>query len=376
MKILYITHLADMYGANWSMLDMILQLREYGIVPIVLVPHKGELTEILIRNKIKYIVVPFGRWLYPKGKIKAYRLSLYKIWNEIIAIGLAILFRNDKVTGVHSNSSIIYIGARIAKYLSLPHFWHIRELGEEACKLEYIFRESYVRKRFVEAASVIAISDFVFETTKRKLQLDNMVRIYDGINWEISTRTPRNIDKVNFCYVGLISNQKRQQKVVEACRKLLDQNRTNFKIYLVGGGKEEYIRLIKDYITANSLDEYVEFLGEVNDIQTFLKDMDVGIIASENEAFGRATVEYMLSSMPVIGAASGGTLELVDDGKNGFLFQLDNIDDLAEKMYIYMSEPVKIKRQGEYAYSLATTKFLEKINAMEIYREYQKKIQK
>ena len=52
--------------------------------------------------------------------------------------------------------------------------------------------------------------------------------------------------------------------------------------------------------------------------------MDIALVASCSEAFGRVTVEAMLAGMLVIGADVAGTSELICDGVNGILYEDDN----------------------------------------------------
>ena len=48
--------------------------------------------------------------------------------------------------------------------------------------------------------------------------------------------------------------------------------------------------------------------------------MHVLLMCSKSEGFGRVTVEAMSRGIPVIGYRGGGTVELVKEGVNGFLF--------------------------------------------------------
>ena len=59
--------------------------------------------------------------------------------------------------------------------------------------------------------------------------------------------------------------------------------------------------------------------------------MDVGIVSSDNEAFGRTTIEGMLSTLAMIGRNSGGTTEQIRDGQTGFLYD-GSVKDLASKI--------------------------------------------
>lgn len=58
------------------------------------------------------------------------------------------------------------------------------------------------------------------------------------------------------------------------------------------------------------------------------KNADAGLVTSENEAFGRTTIEGMLSMMAMIGRNSGGTSEQIKNDETGLLYD-GSVSDLA-----------------------------------------------
>ena len=96
--------------------------------------------------------------------------------------------------------------------------------------------------------------------------------------------------------------------------------------------------------------------------------MDVGIICSQNEAFGRATVEYMLSSMPVIGAKGSGTEEIIRHEINGYLYQGGEVDQLAGYMKKMIMDRNVVKEKGQNAYVYAQENFTSERTAEQIYQ--------
>ena len=129
---------------------------------------------------------------------------------------------------------------------------------------------------------------------------------------------------------------------------------------------------MKQYISSFHIEHYVQFWGYRDDVTDILKQMDIGVIPSLNEAFGRVTVEYMMESMPVIGANSGGTPELVKDGETGYLYEVGNARCLAEKMETYIVNKKEIATHGMSARRYAVSNFDIKQNTDNIYRIYQK----
>jgi hypothetical protein len=62
LNILFISHSANLYGAERSLLDFIIGLKSYNIKPLILVPAKGPLTKILEEQDIEYIVSFYMGW--------------------------------------------------------------------------------------------------------------------------------------------------------------------------------------------------------------------------------------------------------------------------------------------------------------------------
>jgi glycosyltransferase involved in cell wall biosynthesis len=76
-------------------------------------------------------------------------------------------------------------------------------------------------------------------------------------------------------------------------------------------------------------DDKVDFLGYSSDVGNIRKDYDIAVVASKSEAFGRVTIEAMHSKMTVVASDCGANPELIENGKNGFLFEYGNIEEFA-----------------------------------------------
>ena len=74
--------------------------------------------------------------------------------------------------------------------------------------------------------------------------------------------------------------------------------------------------------------KWLSVLGCVKDMYALRNKMDIELVCSRSEAFGRVTLEAMLHSIPVIGSRSGGTPELINDHQTGLLYEYENIDEL------------------------------------------------
>jgi glycosyltransferase involved in cell wall biosynthesis len=63
----------------------------------------------------------------------------------------------------------------------------------------------------------------------------------------------------------------------------------------------------------------VTFDGEIEDIRAVLEDLDVLLVPSHREPFGRVVAEGMAAGVPVVATRVGGPAELIDDGVSGLL---------------------------------------------------------
>jgi glycosyltransferase involved in cell wall biosynthesis len=75
----------------------------------------------------------------------------------------------------------------------------------------------------------------------------------------------------------------------------------------------------------------------------------------------------MLAGKSVIGAASGGTAELIQDGKTGLLYEPGNHDELAMKIQYLFENPDKRLNLGAAALIWAVSRFTQKRYAKEVH---------
>lgn len=196
-----------------------------------------------------------------------------------------------------------------------------------------------------------------------------MIKVYNGISYRDYTReinVPTGILQV--CISGIVAKQKNQKDAVEAMNILVNEKMiTSFQLHIIGSEKEEYGRELREYIKEHHLNDFVQFHGHQANTNIFLQKVNLGLMCSEGEPFGRVSIEFMRFKIPVIASNSGANPEIIKDGINGFLYELHNPGDLAEKMLYYIDRPDLITSMGESAYHYARENFSSEKNTMEIY---------
>lgn len=374
MKIIFVTYCRAMFGANLCMLSLIKDLIErYDIEPMVIVPavNDGTLEETLIEEKIPYLISETKPWVVDENaKLKWLRGIKACVLSKRYARNIAKVLNNHHYDMVYSNNSTIQLGADIAKMMNIPHVWHIREFGKVDYHIEYSYFKMFVRRKFEKATKVITVSDNLkryFDSTISKKC--NTEIIYDGIEDRNKEYLRHNsVDGIcNFVCVGVLQEGKNQMELLQAAQILKSITNNPFHIHFVGEG-QEYAEKLRTFCEQQDLKDIVTFYGYQRDVNSILNKMNVGIICSKSEAFGRVTVEYMLSSLPVIGAAGAGTSEIVEDGKTGLLYSSGKPEELAQCMLKLMKDHEMCNKMGKDGFLRAKSLFLTQRNTDEVYR--------
>lgn len=374
MKILYITNYDTMYGANTSLFWMMISLKQdYGVEPYLLVPGGGKIGQLCQKAAIPCLCYDFRisalpentKWIGFRKLTRRFMryTDFYRIWKTINS-------QDIHFDLIHSNSSIFDIGVFLAKRWKIPHVWHIREFAKEDYGLVSVLNKRTIRNQYMNSDAVIAISDAIQERIFSYSNLIPVRKIYNGIHLvEKYEKKYAKDDVINFCIIGSICRRKNQLDTVKACIKLEEKGLSNYCLYIVGDTGGDYYQEILQYIAEHPiLQEKIIFTGYCDDVNQFLKDKDVGIMASDAEAFGRVTVEYMANYMPVIGTNTGGTPEVVGDA--GKLYEPHNIDQLGEYMSYFICNMRVLERDGMLARKQSEFFSAEK-NAESIHEIYQ-----
>ena len=359
-----------MYGANQSLCRLMIELRsEFNVKPIVLLSKRGELSEFLEQNEIQYYVSHFYWWVNAdKGAFQKLLNYRKQIFNLVAVSGIVKLVTSEKIDLVYSNSITINMGILLSRKLRCPHIWHIRETMQ-AYDFKYSVCKFRVKNIFKKGADCyIVISDFLLNSYQDLLPINRTKRIYNGLSLNIENKNTNIYTTVlNIAIVGIICDQKNQLEALKALSILKAIGIINVNIHFIGGAKSDYLNMINNYVENYSLQDMVTFHGHQSNVNEILNDMNIGMVCARDEAFGRVSIEYMLHGMPVIASNSGANEELVKDGKNGFLYELNNAEELAERIEYFIRNPFMLESMGVFAKEYASRNFSSEQNTAEIY---------
>jgi len=359
------------------MLYLIINLRKkHGIIPFVLLPKHGPFEQKLIEENIDYLVFTYASWRGPRdNKIVRFNLSYIMFGlNVFQAIRLTPRFKKMKIDLIHSNSSLAVFGYFLKFFLCKPLIWHLREFGEHDYHLTYILGKNISGKIYNKSDYLIAISKSIKRYYENIIpNIDKIILIYNGVKPFEVVHKEKNDKKINICIVGGISENKNQIESINAISVLINTyGIKNISLYIIGSGDHIYVHNLVEFVKRIELENIVFFLGERNDIRELLSIMDIAIINSKNEAFGRVIIEYMFAKLPVVASNKGACVELINDNVTGLLYELGNVNSLANKLNILINDNSLRKRIGENGNKEAITRFSDEKNASLIFNIYKK----
>ena len=374
MNVLYISHETTLGGASIALLEVIDQMKYKNInIYVSVIDDKGSFYEELIKRDVQIIKSKyFTDMTYDKNIIKKIKGYFKSIVNIFSALKIARIVKKNKIDIIHTNTSVILIGALVSKLTGISHIFHIREFTEYKNR-RYRLPSKYVNK-FVNNNSkkIIVISKALYLHNIIKFSDEKIKLVYDGIdiNKYFISKNKNKDGIIKILVTGSITENKGQEDVIKALDYLIKNGYKNIRILLAGYKNTDYYKYLIDIINKKNLNDYIKFLGYIEDIEKIRANIDIELNCSRSEGFGRVTIEAMLNEIPVIGSNNTATSELIKDGINGLLYESGNIHELAKKIIRLIENEEERREMGKNAREYVLENFSDKKNAEQIYDIY------
>ncbi len=146
---------------------------------------------------------------------------------------------------------------------------------------------------------------------------------------------------------------KRVQDVVQAFARIHAE--TPARLVMVGDGPDR--PRAQELAESLGVGQDVLFLGKHAAVEELLSCADLFLLPSVSESFGLAALEAMACGTPVIGYRAGGLPEVVEDGVNGFLLPVEDVQGMAEAGIRLLADPELHARFREAARRTAVERF-------------------
>ena len=378
MKALVVNHTSTISGGEHSLLELLRALPDH--VEVVLACPDGPLADAARSTGTAVERLPrtdgslkLHPWHTPKGV-----LSL--AWAGLRIRRLAA--RHD-VDVVHANSIRAGLSATLASRLGgPPAVVHVRDCLPDG-RLSRAVGGSLRRR----SAAIIANSLYTlkrFESPERGVVVHNPV---DALRFDAQTieRTEARAalglarSSVVLGVIAQLTPWKGQDDAIRVA-SLLKAAGIDVRLLLVGSAKFttaatrhdniSYVQHLHELARSLDVESEVQFLGERADVPDVLATLDLALLPSWEEPFGRAVIEAFAMGVPVVATDVGGTSEIVADGEDGLLCPPRDPDAWAKAIMGLLERPDQLDAMGRNGREKVLLRFTPEQHAREVASVY------
>lgn len=286
------------------------------------------------------------------------------------------IIRKNHIQIVHANSAAAGIIAVRAKqrtqvpviYTAHGVFGHnaqertIDYCDKIICVSEYV-RKYAIEKGFTTHKLVTAYSGIDLNKFKPNRNRTSMIRKQLGIPEDAFT-------------IAIVSRIKNLQNKGHAdILKILESysGAQNWHLMVIGKGKG--IWPLKYRIWKKNLSNRVHCMGHIVNVEDVLDGADTMVLPSNFETFGLVLAEAMAMEKPVVTYAVGGTPEVIDHERTGFLVEKNNLEELYHSLHRLAGSTALRMEMGKQGRQWVANRFDSQImtgKLIEIYQEFRR----
>ena len=244
-------------------------------------------------------------------------------------------------------------GSIACKSLKIPHYCNVTGLGSA-----FMADGGLMRKlvSMMYKCSMNKAEKIFFENVGNRDTLvnENIVRAEQtvvmagaGVNLDefAFCEYPEDDGSVHFLNVGRIMREKGMDELFYAIRKIKKEY-PNTTFDFIGWYEDNY----KETVEKMQSENLIAFHGFQSDVTPFIKKANCIVHPSYHEGMSNTLLESCSMGRPIITSNIHGCLEAVEDGKNGFLCNVKDGEDLYCKIKQFIELPYEKRREmGRYA---------------------------
>lgn len=290
-----------------------------------------------------YFPIPFGIKKAIESEIKRFQPDVIHIQDHFVI--------SPVVQKIAKQLSIPMMGTNHFLPENLTHYLHLPTRLEQMVKnwAWAQFRKIFEQLHAVTTPTVTAAQHLKgVNLTRTVLAVSNGVdlkKFHPNNNGEYLKKRLNLPDKPILLYVGRLDQEKNLDVILKSLPKVLEKVDIHFVIV----GKGFMTNKIKKIAQDLNLSHAVTFTGFISDedLPNLYTIADCFVIAGIAELQSLVTMEAMASGLPVVAVNAMALPELVRHGENGYLFELHEIDSLANHLINIFSNPELRKKMGE-----------------------------
>jgi len=346
VNVLYITAYGSAQGGGERyLLELIRNLDQSRFRPIVVLPQRGNLVELLETHGAEVFVIGTNYGGHTESRTWYKRLA--EMRQQVYEI--AALMREKDVRLVHTNSNTRLEAALAARVVGIHHIYlaHIARADEGFYRWLRLDQASFAALMGALSFAIVAVSESVAGTLAPPLPPSKVRVIHNGIDFDQFDVSARAVgvdlkselrlppDSVLVMAVGRIDRQKGFDILVEAAMKVA-ASAPQAHFVIVGAETDKQLGSdLRSRIASSGLSDHVHFLGFRRDVPRLLRQADIFALTSRIEGHPYVLLEAMASSCAVVASRCAGVEESVVEGESALLTTIGDVEATAQAiMYL------------------------------------------
>ncbi len=322
----------------------------------------------------------------------SFERSPLKFNNLKAVIQLKKIIDKEKFDIIHCHTPMGAVVTRLAdiqarrkygtKVIYTAHGFHFFK-GASVLNWILFYPVEKILSKYTDCLITINQEDYNLAKNKfymKRLELVNGVGIdRDKFNFEMSQqeqqelREQLEIKKNDFVmiYAAELSKRKNQSMLLNTLKMIKEEN-NNIKLLLPG--KDSMNGKYQNMAKQLNIEEQVKFLGYRNDIPKLMKISNLAVSTAKQEGLPVNLMEAMMIGLPIIATDCRGNRDLIENGKNGYIIKINDIDDMKKKILdLYKNNKIR-ERMKKNSKKLVKPYLLEEIIVQmdNIYKEIEK----
>jgi glycosyltransferase involved in cell wall biosynthesis len=312
--------------------------------------------------------------------------ALYPLRLARATAAVAAIARRVDANLIHTNMEVLLEGALAARLLRLPHVLHYRGNTLDRPKLAF---DALVGLWTRGADHVYCISGATAEVFRKRGHRDDEVEVLynpvdvaafasapasDALRAELGGRPGAPLIGT----VGRIHPRKDLETFVRAAAQVAA--RVPEARFVVVGAAEApvekvYATRLSRLVGELGLQDRLTFAGARRDVAAVMHALDLFVLTSRHEGFGRVVAEGMAAGRPVVATAEGALPELLDGGKLGRLAPAEDAAAFAEQILRLLDDRASAAALGAAA-AAAAQQFDARAIATRVWTRYQELVER
>jgi len=316
-SVLYLNKGGEIGGAEVSLQTLVGSLEGTGYRPVVALGQEGLLGKRFERMSVKNYLIPLN-WCQTSNPFPFFR-TIRSLRHIIKKEGIKLIHSN-----MHYDNQYGVISARLAR---IPHILHVRNYSRGE---KYSWKEFYRLGSVAICNSYYTSDQFVISSGfKKRVEV-----VYNGVDCDKfkpdlkkrnRLRRDYGFDSTDFVMgmAGRFIEDKGFLPLLNCVLPILRRNQ-NYKIIMCGDDKcyysePDYLERMRSVIGKNNLGNQVVISGFIEDMPSFYNGLDLFLLPSKKEPFGRVLIEAMATKIAIVASNVDGVPEVVGHGKTGCL---------------------------------------------------------